>query len=260
MNTYTLKDNDLALDIDHFDYEPLKATKSNFQGKIRAYDLKLRDLPDDEKPREKLLQNGPEALSTVELLAIVLSVGTKKEGVLEMASRMIREYGERSLATITDAKKISEDLDIPIIKAIQLVASAELGKRFFKKGTGELAVIRSAKDVYEYAREMENYPKEQLRGLYLNTHHKVVHDEVISIGTINSNIIHPREVFRPAIQYGAVAVVLVHNHPSGIAKASKADIEITEQLVKAGKLVGINLVDHIVIAGGSYSSVEVDYN
>jgi DNA repair protein RadC len=107
---------------------------------------------------------------------------------------------------------------------------------------------------------MRDLPKEHLRGIYLNTHHRIVHDETISIGTINTSITHPREVFKPGIEYGAVAVILVHNHPSGVVTPSEADIEITKQLVTAGKIVGIHLIDHVIVGKDSFASVNVDYN
>jgi DNA repair protein RadC len=96
--------------------------------------------------------------------------------------------------------------------------------------------------------------------LYLNSHYRVIHDEVLSIGTINANLIHPREVFKPALEYGAAAVILVHNHPSGITTPSAADIEITEQLVAAGKIMGINLIDHVIVGHTKYISIPVVYS
>jgi DNA repair protein RadC len=122
-----------------------------------------------------------------------------------------------------------------------------------------LAVIRTAADLYDYVKDMHTLPKEQLRGIYLDTHNRVIHQEVISIGTINSNIVHPREVFKPALEYGAAAVVLVHNHPSGISTPSLSDVEITKQLIEAGKIIGIHLLDHVVVTKNGYSSVEVTY-
>jgi len=225
----------------------------------RRYDLRIKDMPADEKPREKLLKYGPGALSASELLAVVLGTGTKKEGVLEMTNRILREYGDRTVIGNIDAKELSKTLDVPLIKAVQIVACGELGKRYFEKKEGTNMIIRSARDVFEYAKDMRDLPKEHLRGLYLNAHHKIVRDEVISIGTINSSIIHPREVFKPGIEFGAVAVVLVHNHPSGVATPSQADVDITKQLVEAGKIVGIHLVDHVIVARDSFASVEVDY-
>ncbi len=242
--TYTLQDSDLLM------------TETSAD---RRYVLKIRDLPDSLKPREKLLAYGVDTLSIQELLAVILTTGTKKEDVLEMARRIVREYGNSALSSQTDAELLSKDLDIPIVKACQIVACGEIGRRFHKKNESGLAVIRTAKDVYEYLQDMHNLPKEQLRGIYLDTHNRVIHDEVISIGTINSNIIHPREVFKPGLEYGAAAVVLAHNHPSGVATPSLADVEITKQLVQAGKLIGIHLLDHVVIARDSFESIDVEY-
>lgn len=225
----------------------------------REYILKIRDLPRENKPREKLIKHGPEALSLGELLAIILNTGNKTEDVLEMSSRIIREYGEKSIIAEKNAKKLSNDLNIPVMKACQVIACGEIGRRFYEKNDSGFEVIRTAKDAYEYLQDMRNLPKEHLRGIYLNSHNRIVHDEVISIGTINTNIVHPREVFRPAIEYSAVAVVLAHNHPSNIATPSAQDIEITNQLVSAGKILGINVLDHVIITRSTYISIKANY-
>lgn len=219
------------------------------------YVLKIRDLPAHEKPREKLIKHGPGALSAPELLAVILNVGTKKEGVLETSARILKEYGEKTLMSRTGARAMADDLGIPIGKATQIIACGELGRRFFKKQERNSATIRTPKDVFEYVGDMRTLPKEHLRGIYLNTHHKVIHDEVISIGTVDANIIHPREVWKPALEYSAVAVILVHNHPSGIALPSPADIEVTEQLTRAGKLLGIDLLDHVIVTKTEWKSI-----
>jgi len=226
----------------------------------RQYIYKLRDLPEAEKPREKMLERGPGALSIVELVSIILNTGTTKEDVLSMASRIVREYGEKSFASFEDPKKISEDLDVPLIKSCQIVASSELGRRFFKRSGGRSISIRNAKDVSVYVRDMHDLPKECLRGIYLSNHHKVIHDEVLSMGTLDANLIHPREVFKPAIEFGASAVILVHNHPSGVVTASASDIEATKQIIEAGKIIGIALVDHVIVGRGKYQSVPLPYD
>lgn len=237
----------------------LKETDLFTKGELRKYVLKIKDLPANEKPREKLLKQGPESLSIQELLAIVLNVGSKAEGVLEMSNRLIREYGEKSIIAERNPIKLSEELVIPIVKACQVVACGELGRRFYERNNSGFTLIRTAKDVYEYLRDMHNLPKEHLRGLYLNSHNRIIRDEVISIGTLNTNIVHPREVFRPAIEYSAAAVVLAHNHPSGISTPSTQDIEITDQLIKAGKLIGINVLDHVVVTKTSFMSISANY-
>jgi DNA repair protein RadC len=227
------------------------------QGK--RYYLKIRDLPEEEKPREKLLKHGLASLSISELMAIVLNTGTKKEGVLEMSNRIIKDYGEGSIMSQKNPVTLSKDFDVPIGKSLQIVACAELGRRFFQKNNSSSPVIRTAREVYEYVKDMHNLSKEHLRGIYLNAHYKVIHDEIISIGTVDSSIIHPREVFKPAIEHSAVALILVHNHPSGVTSPSEADLAITSQLIEAGKFLGVDLIDHVIVTKDSFASIPGKY-
>lgn len=225
----------------------------------KRYVLRIRDLPPEEKPRERMLAYGPSALSVQELLAIVLTTGTVKEEVFAMSSRILGEYGERAILSAADPRRLSEDLDIPLGKAIQIVATGELGRRFYRKQRNGVPIIRTAKDVYDYAVDMRSLPKEHLRGLYLDAHYQVVHDETISIGTLDANLIHPREVFRPALAYAAAALVLVHNHPSGISTPSEADIAVTRQIAEAGKLIGIDLIDHVIVTADDFMSIPFEH-
>lgn len=236
-----------------------KILSDSFPSEIKKYVLQIRDLPELDKPREKLINKGPAALSTAELLAVVLNTGTKKEGVLAMSERIIKEYGDRALINHRDAKAIAQDLNIPLVRATQLVAVGELGRRFYQK-KGSNAMVRTAKDAFDYLSDMQNLDKEHLRGLYLNNHYRVIHDEVISIGTVDANLIHPREVFKPALEYGAVAVILAHNHPSGIIKPSEADREVTRQIIEAGKIMGITVLDHVIIGKGKFASIDLPYD
>lgn len=235
-----------------------KEEKGYNNTETKPYSIAFRDLPSEDKPRERLSTLGASALSTAELLAVVLSVGTKSEDVYSMAQRMLREYGERSLATFTNPNDVVTQLNIPLGKATQIVAAIELGRRLFEP-KGSAALIRTPQDVFAYVNDMKSLPKEHLRGIYINAQYRVVHDEVISIGTIDANLVHPREVFRPAISYSAAAVILVHNHPSGDPEPSAQDVAITKQLVEAGKLVGIHIVDHIIVTENGYKSVPVTY-
>lgn len=229
------------------------------QGTAKQYVLKIKDMPSEDKPREKMQKYGAQSLSVAELMAVLLNTGTKKEDVLAMSNRIIKEYGEKSLSRQTNPDILAKDLDIPQAKAFQIVACSELGRRFFEKRAHGPATIRTAKDVYEYLADMRTLPKEHLRGIYVNTHHRVIHDEVISIGTINSSVVHPREVFKPAIEYGAAAVILAHNHPSGIVTPSQADKDITNHLIAVGKLIGIPVVDHVIIGKNKFISIEANY-
>jgi len=217
--------------------------------------LAVRDLPDEEKPREKMMENGAGALSSAELLAIVLGVGTKKEEVFSMANRLLREYGEKGIAYQKDPKIIEKDLNIPQAKACQIVACFELGRRFYQKKPGGSITIRTAAQAHAYLKDMGTLNKEQVRGLYLNTHYQLIHDEVISIGTLDASIIQAREVFRPALEYSAAALIIAHNHPSGVLKATKADVEITNKLLEAGRILDIEVLDHLIIGKNKFASI-----
>ncbi len=219
------------------------------------YILRVRDLPDNDKPREKLLSGNAKQMTVAELIAVLWGVGTKKEDVLAMAQRATREYGEKALAATDDPTKLAEATDIPITKACQIVAGFELGRRFYSSKNGQPVFIRNAAQAYEHLKGMANSKKEQLRGLYLNSRYQVIHDEVISIGTLTSNIVHPREVFQPAIEHGAIAVIIAHNHPSDNALPTDDDLTITSQLVTAGRILGIDLLDHLIITEEGYRSI-----
>lgn len=220
------------------------------------YVLRVRDMDEDDRPRERMLKGGPESLSVAELVAVMWGVGNRKEDVLAMARRTLREYGEKAIANELDPERLSQAADIPLTKACQVVAGLELGRRFYaRQAAGQPVHIRNAKQAFLHLRDIGRSQKEQLRGLYLNSRYQVMHDEVISVGSLTSNVVHPREVFQPAIERSAVAVVLAHNHPSGRLEPTQADIEITQQLVAAGKVLGIELLDHLVITPGKYVSI-----
>lgn len=235
------------------------ALLSTSGSKERQYILKFHDLPKEDKPRQKLITMGPSILKTAELLAVILNTGSKKEDVLSMSERILKEYGENNILSMTDPERISKDFDIPLVKACAIVATGELGRRYYKKNDIGRATLRIAKDVFEYVKDMRELSREHLRGIYLDSHNRVIHDEMISIGTINSNLVHPREVFRGAIEYNAAAVILVHNHPSGIVAPSDTDISITNQLIEAGKIMGIHLLDHVIVTKDSFASIEAEY-
>ncbi len=236
---YDLLDNDILLDT-----------------KPTQYVLRVKDLPNQEKPREKMLAAGAASLTQAELVAVVWGVGTRGEEVLAMAQRSLHEYGEKAILRETRPDYLAEALAIPLTKACQLVAALELGRRSYATGRGgEPLQVRTAEQAYHFFKSMGAHSKEQLRGLYLGSHYQVVHDEVISIGSLTSNVVHPREVFQPAIARGAVAIIIAHNHPSGSLEPSTADIDVTRQLVGAGKILGIDLLDHLIITTEGHRSV-----
>ncbi len=224
-------------------------------GHAGQYVLRVRDLPDDERPREKLLSVGPQNLSLAELVAILWGVGTRKEDVLAMAKRTLREYGEKAVANESNPRRLAEAAGIPLGKACQLVVSFELGRRFYANRAGRPVQVRNLHQAFAYLHDMGSSSKEQLRGLYLNSRHQVIHDEVISVGTLTSNLVHPREVFQPAVIHNAIAVIVAHNHPSDVLKPTAADIRVTKQLQEAGEVLGISLLDHLIIGSSECISI-----
>ncbi len=219
------------------------------------YVMFVRDLPNHDKPREKLISAGPKALNLAELIAIILGVGSNKEEVMTMARRIIREYGEKAIQHETNAKKLAKSLGIPITKSTQIIAAFELGRRFFAYDNGKPVFIRNSTQAYQHLHGAAYSKKEQLRGLYLNSRHELIHEEVISVGSLTANIVHPREVFAPALLHAAAAVIIAHNHPSGDSKPTPSDIAATRQLKLAGDNLGINLLDHIIITKQDYYSI-----
>jgi len=219
-----------------------------------SYRVSLKELPEEKKPREKLIKYGPDVLRIPELVSIILNTGYRDENVLELSQRIIKEYGSKAIASEKNVGKIMETLGIPIVKACQIVACFELGRRFFQEEPGKMPTVRGPEDVYIYLEDMRKLKKEQFRGLYLNARNKVIHDEVISIGTLTANLVHPREVFQPAIEYLACGLIVAHNHPSGDPDPSEDDLEITRKLTTVGKTMDIELLDHIIIGKNRYVS------
>jgi len=220
------------------------------------YRIGLKELPEEKKPREKLVKYGPDVLRISELVSIILNTGYRDENVLELSHRIIKEYGSRAIASEKNVGRLMETLGIPLVKACQIVACFELGRRFFQEEPGKMPTIRGPEDVYIYLEDMRKLKKEQFRGLYLNARNKVIHDEVISIGTLTANLVHPREVFQPAIEYLACGVIVAHNHPSGDPDPSDDDLEITRKLATVGKTMDIELLDHIIIGSKKYVSLK----
>lgn len=237
--TYQITDHDLLFEADE----------------SAGYTLRVRDLPDADRPRERMVTVGAGELSVAELLAIIWGVGNRNEDVLAMAKRTLKEYGEKSIANETDPQRLADTANIPLAKACQVIAGFEIGRRYYSKRAGRPIYVRNAGQAYHYLRHMGFSQKEQLVGLYLNSRYRVVHEEIISIGSMTASIVHPREVFQPAIEHGAVGVILAHNHPSGQLEPTRADIAITSQLKGAGALLGIELVDHIIVATTRYASI-----
>ncbi|MBP9758978.1 DNA repair protein RadC [Candidatus Dojkabacteria bacterium] len=215
---------------------------------------KFKEVNSDNLPREKLIQNGPDSLSNSELLSIIFLTGTRVENVLELSNRVIKEYGSRSITEIKDASKVSELLGLGQSKSAQLVAVFELGRRFYREQSQRLPVVRGPEDVFLLFENMGKLKKEELRALYLNSRQVVIREELISLGSENMNIVTPKEIIQPAVELMAKGILILHNHPSGLTEPSSEDIEFTSKLKEACKIMQVQLLDHIIIAGNSFLS------
>lgn len=213
----------------------------------------LKNLPSQDRPRERLIRYGCENLSSIELIAILLGSGTKQRSVLELAADLLSHFG--SIQSLADAslQEMKSVKGIGLAKSIQLKAAFALLHRC--EETQALELLDTPSKVYQFIRkEMELQPVEVLLAVLRDVRRGCIHREIVSKGILTELILHPREVFHVAIRHRAHTLILAHNHPSGNPAPSAKDLEITELLVRAGKLVGIELVDHLVIGRNSYFS------
>lgn len=217
---------------------------------------RIKDWPEDERPREKLLRQGASVLSDGELLALLIRSGTGKETAIDLGRRILTE--QRSLRNIAgmSANELMRIHGIGEAKAVELLAAFELGRRVQGAKLEERTTIRSPEDVFRVLQpRLRDLKKEVFYVLLLDSKNGLQREQEVTSGTLNASLVHPREVFKPAIDFLAASVIVVHNHPSGNPEPSGEDKEITKQLVEAGKILGIPLHDHIIIAGNGYTSL-----
>ena len=216
---------------------------------------KIKNLPKHEQPREKLIEKGPMNLRDVELMAILLGTGRIGKNVLEVAAEILKKHPMKKLISL-NYKELSEIKGIGPGKACSLLAAMELTKRALDVEDNNLPAINNAKDAMAQLQELRTAKKEHFVVLYLNARNQLVHKETISIGTLNASLVHPREVFKPAIDCLASNIILAHNHPSGDVEASEEDIELTRRIKRAGDIIGIEVIQHIVISNNNYKIIE----
>jgi len=219
----------------------------------------IRKWPEDERPRERLLKSGSGGMSTAQLLAIILRTGSRDKSALELAREILlkfeslKEVEDASLAEFSDIKGVGS------AKIAEIKAAFELGKRLMQSRSDAALPnpsFRNSREVYDYYRpRFYGMKKEKVLCALLDTKNKVFKEIAVSDGTLTSSLVHPREVFRYAIKEAAASVLLIHNHPSGDPNPSSDDIHITKRLVETGKLIGINVLDHIIISDGKYISL-----
>ena len=219
----------------------------------------VRDLPEEERPREKLIRRGAAALSDTELLAILLRTGTSSVSVLHLAEEVLAKYRDKGIVAMMNIspQEIASIHGIGLAKAAAIVAAVEMGRRLSTRAAQQTEKIDGPEDVARYVAPMLRYEqKEHFLVMMLDVRNRILAMSTISVGGLTSSIAHPREVFREAIRHSAAALVLVHNHPSGDPSPSRADIELTRQMMKAGEIMGIPVLDHIVLANDEFVSIK----
>ncbi len=217
----------------------------------------IKELPAEERPRERLIRHGAAVLSNAELLAILLRTGTKNESAISMAYRILKQDQGLRYLVDNDVEQLSCINGIGRAKAAQIKAAIELGKRLSAFEPGADKPVKCPQDVADLLMEEMRYlRKEHMKLILLNIKCNLISVEEVSVGSLNASIVHPREVFNPAIKKSSASIIMVHNHPSGDPTPSSEDTAITARIYEAGKLIGIELVDHIIIGDGRYISMK----
>lgn len=222
-----------------------------------ASQLRMREVHEADRPRERFLRQGPESLSNQELLAILLRTGTKNESVLSLANRILVQFEKLHALKHATVEEMMEIKGVGEAKAIQILAAIELGKRLAQKELDNKYTIRSPEDAANYLiPELAPLQQEHFVALFLNVKNQILHKQTIFVGSLNASIVHPREIFRVAIRRSAAAIIVAHNHPSGNPSPSPEDIDVTKRLIEAGHILGVDLLDHLIIGDHQFISLK----
>ncbi|TCS76496.1 DNA replication and repair protein RadC [Effusibacillus lacus] len=217
----------------------------------------VRDVPVEDRPRERMLRDGSQSLSNADLLAILLRTGSNGQSVMSLAEQLLARFG--GLRSLMEAD-IREMTDIPGMgpaKALQVQAAIELGKRIARLTRKPLTVIRSPQDVADLFMDRLRFEKkEHFIVVHLDTKNQVLTEETVSVGSLDSSIVHPREIFKTALKKSSASIICVHNHPSGDPTPSREDILVTKRLAEVGQIMGIELLDHVVIGEQRFISLK----
>ena len=220
----------------------------------------LHDLPLEERPRERLQKFGSESLSASELLALILGRGVKGEPVMMTSQKILSRFGSLKGLEEASLEDLKEIKGLGLAKAAQIQACLEIARRINNVNQGQGSKTRkrqilSSKDVYNLVKsKIKNYSKEHFMVLSFDSRNKFIGIDTITVGTLDSNLIHPRETFESAVRRHASRIIIAHNHPSGNTEPSQEDLEITRQLIEAGKIMGIEILDHLIVGDG-YKSI-----
>lgn len=224
--------------------------------------MKLRDLPNEEKPRERLIKYGKENISNDELIEIILKSGTRKYGLKEISHNILSSVNNINELKNIEVNTLAKIDGVGMVKAIELVAAIELGRRIYLEDNyNELVYLTDPDSIIKYFHNLFNGVKQELfYVIYLDNQKKYIDKKLLFKGTVNYSLVHPREIFKEAYMLSASGIICIHNHPSGNSSPSSNDIEITKRIKDIGILHGINLIDHIIIGKGNYYSFYQDNN
>jgi len=219
--------------------------------------LRIREMLHEDRPRERLRERGARALSLRELLAIVVGSGSSGRSAMDLADGIVASFGSTREIASASVERFASVSGVGMATACRLKAAVELGKRISRATRGEIKVIRSPEDAACLLMdEMKHLDREHFKVILLDSKNSVISIETVSIGTVNASIVHPREVLKPALMKSATSLILVHNHPTGQTSPSREDILLTRRFEKCGRILGIEIVDHIIIGDGSYESLK----
>lgn len=219
--------------------------------------LSVKQLPPQDRPRERLYHVGAAGLALPELLAVILGRGTKDASALALAFRLLDEFGEVVALGRAGVDQLKKVPGIGFVRACQLVAAFEMGKRFARERGPHAIAVRGPEDVARiFMEDMKHLDREHFKAALLNTKNQILRVETVSIGSLNASIVHPREILKPAIAASAASIILVHNHPTGDPTPSREDVEFTRRFAKCCELIGIQLLDHLVIGSDRYRSLK----
>ncbi len=223
---------------------------------MQQYKLRIEDIPAEERPSNRLMSNGAASLSNAELLSIILKSGSVAENAINLSQRVLSQFDLKQLSAV-DATQLMNIHGIKSGKAVQIVACFEMARRLEKFDSSSKFKINSPEDVYRRLYPaMRESKKEHFVELCLDTKNQVIREDTISIGSLNANIVHPREVFRTALIESAAHIIVAHNHPSGDPTPSREDIDITKKLVETGNIIGISVLDHVIIGDCRHFSMK----
>jgi DNA repair protein RadC len=220
-------------------------------------DQKIKDWPENERPRERLIKYGAESLSDAQLLAIILRTGSGEKGVLGLSMALLDSFKTLRNIDAASISELSSMKGLGTAKIAQIKAAFELGKRLMGEPSDGKPVFSSSHSIYSYfAPRFKNLKKEFFIGVLLDAKNRLIRECKVSEGTLTNSLIHPREAFKEAVKESAASVIFVHNHPSGDPTPSRDDIVITERLKSEGDIIGISVLDHVIIGDGKYVSLK----